>query len=520
MALTDGKLIRVNGAPAGGVQEMADATISAPLSVTAGTLSMSYTSGEFTTAGGMFALKATGITAGAFGGTVGSNSVLRGLTTDSKGRISAVVVGTESGGGGSVETGAMLFWPDSEAPTGYLEANGAEVSQTTYSDLYAVVGSKFNYTRNIYTNAQPWRQQYQFNVASNPTVSWTTGTSLPGELGASQAIVTSNRVYLLGGYTGSTFVSTVYTAPINADGTLGTWTTGTSLPGALSTSQAIVTSNRVYLLGGYNGSAYVSTVYTAPINADGTLGTWTTGTSLPGALGESQAIVTSSRVYLMSGNNGSTHISTVYTAPINEDGTLGTWTTGTSLPGVLSLSQAIVTSSRVYLLGGYNGSTTVSTVYTAPINADGTLGTWTTGTSLPGALGFSQAIVTSNRVYLMGGNNGSAYVSTVYTAPINADGTLGTWTTGTSLPGELGYSQAIVTSSRVYLMGGDNGSAVVSTVYVSNFAGGRNDYMNPAASYLPGTPSSGNFFLPNVQADLLNNFTDGDRHYIYPIIKT
>jgi hypothetical protein len=72
-------------------------------------------------------------------------------------------------------------------------------------------------------------------------------------------------VYLLGGYNGSAYVSTVYTAPINSDGTLGTWTTGTSLPGALSHSQAIVTKNRVYLLGGYNGSAYVSTVYTAPI---------------------------------------------------------------------------------------------------------------------------------------------------------------------------------------------------------------------------------------------------------------
>ena len=46
-------------------------------------------------------------------------------------------------------------------------------------------------------------------------------------------------------------VSTVYTAPINADGTLGTWTTGTSLPSVLCSSQAIVTKNRVYLLGGY-----------------------------------------------------------------------------------------------------------------------------------------------------------------------------------------------------------------------------------------------------------------------------
>jgi len=79
----------------------------------------------------------------------------------------------------------------------------------------------------------------------------------------SQVIVTNNRVYLLGGYS-DVAVSTVYTAPINGDGTLGTWTTGTSLPGVLYGSQVIVTNNRVYLLGGYIGVA-VSTVYTAPI---------------------------------------------------------------------------------------------------------------------------------------------------------------------------------------------------------------------------------------------------------------
>ena len=320
-------------------------------------------------------------------------------------------------------------------------------------------------------NAKPWKQQYDFNFEDNGDITgWTTGTSLPGELSLSQAIVTNNRVYLLGGSTSSGAVSTVYTAPINSDGTLGTWTTGTSLPEAMYASQAIVTNNRVYLLGGFTGSAAVSTVYTAPINSDGTLGTWTTGTSLPGVVSHSQAIVTNNRVYLLGGHDAD---STVYTAPINSDGTLGTWTTGTSLPGELSLSQAIVTNNRVYLLGGSTSSGAVSTVYTAPINSDGTLGAWTTGTSLPEALFYSQAIVTNSRVYLLGGYTSSA-VSTVYTAPINSDGTLGTWTTGTSLPGGLYISQAIVTNSRVYLLGGP----WVYTVYEAPFSGGKNDYLD------------------------------------------
>ena len=138
----------------------------------------------------------------------------------------------------------------------------------------------------------------------------------------------------------------------------------------------------------------------------------------------------------------------------------------------------------------------MSTVYTAPINTDGTLGTWTTGTSLPGALGLSQAIVTKNRVYLLGGHIGSGPTSTVYTAPINEDGTLGTWTTGTSLPGALGLSQGIVTRNRVYLLGGHNGSGYVSTVYTAPFSGGVNDY----SDYYNGTidvNDTDKFRLPN-----------------------
>ncbi len=426
--------------------------------------------------------------------------------------------------GGSIvgySTGDVIVRPTTTTPTGFLRCNGGQVSKTTYSSMYSLVGD--SYTPMIRVGSgQPWRQQYYINTTNTQYVgTWTTGTSLPGALAYSQAIVTSNRVYLLGGINGSGLVATVYTAPINADGTLGSWTTGTSLPVTLGMSQAIVTSNRVYLLGGHNGG-YASTVYTAPINADGTLGTWATGTSLPGALAYSQAIVTSNRVYLLGGFNGSAYVATVYTAPfttdftsngwttgtslpvgfsdsnaivtsnrvyllcgfaaggvgytpavytapINADGTLGTWTTGTSLPTAVLYSQPIVTFNKVHLLGGYLPSSTgyTSTVYTASINADGTLGSWTTGTSLPGALAYSQAIVTSNRVYLLGGINGSGYVATVYTAPINADGTLGTWATGTSLPGALARSQAIVTSNRVYLLGGDNGSIFVSTVYTA-----------------------------------------------------
>ena len=131
------------------------------------------------------------------------------------------------------------------------------------------------------------------------------------------------------------------------------------------------------------------------------------------------------------------------------------------------------------MLGGHNGFAHSSTTYTAPINADGTLGEWTTDAPLPTAVTCSQAVVTKDRVYLLGGLINSAYSPTVYTAPISADGTLGAWTTSTPLPADVYGSQAIVTSSKVYTLGSTTGAGTGKEVYQADFTGGTNDYVTP-----------------------------------------
>ena len=62
-----------------------------------------------------------------------------------------------------VPSGALFMWPTSTAPTGYLNCNGTAVSRTTYSTLFAVVGTTFGTgdgttTFNLpnYTNRMPY----------------------------------------------------------------------------------------------------------------------------------------------------------------------------------------------------------------------------------------------------------------------------------------------------------------------------------------------------------------------------
>jgi len=339
-------------------------------------------------------------------------------------------------------------------------------------------------------SGQPWRQQYDINLLqSGDIIGWKTGTPLPDVLSYSSVIVTKNRVYLLGGWNAKDVISTTYTANINEDGTLGEWTIGPSLPGKLAMSQAVIIKNRVYLLGGYILDA-LSVVYTTIINNDGTLGEWTTDTSLPGPLCLSSAIVTKNHIHLLGGvtinnyefanhkltNNNLT--STVYTATINEDGTLGEWTTGQPLPNALAYSSATVTKDRVYLLGGFDTYDVTSVVYTAPINDDGTLGKWVLDKPLPIQLGNTTTIVTKNRVYLFGSLVKSSVANLyAYTSNIKDDGTLEEWVATTPLPNKASQSQLIVTKNHIHMLGGsDSKFNIASAVFTASISGGLNDY--------------------------------------------
>lgn len=345
-------------------------------------------------------------------------------------------------------------------------------------------------------SGKPWQQQYQINTTQTDDITgWITDSSvLSTTVSNSSVVVTKNYVYLIGGMTGvsNTIINTVQYAPINSDGTLGSWTTGTNFPINIYLSHSAVIGDKVYILGGHNGTNATSNVYMSKINSDGTLGAWVEVLSLASVIYQSQVVVTRNKIYLLGGRlNNTTYVSTVQFATVFPDGSLSSWTTGTALPIALGVSQAVVTKNRVYLLGGYINTTTLtSNIYTATVNSDGSLGNWSVSGTLPSVLAGTQAIVTKNTVYLLGGGNAPGVPNNIiYKASINSDGVIGTWVQGTSLPGNLYASQAIVAKNRVYLLGGNDGTSV-STIYSAPILEGSNDYSSYYAA------DSTNYLMP------------------------
>jgi hypothetical protein len=226
-----------------------------------------------------------------------------------------------------------------------------------------------------------------------------------------------------------------------------------AVPGASSTSAFAITT------GGYDGGANTNAVLAINLNQDGTVGnstntTWTITTNpLPTTLAHhamAEADDTNSLVaagtryiYVIGGQMNSTDIpggtNTVYIASVDSTtGAVGTWSTSTNqLPKSLFGLSATVHNGYLYVAGGLdtNGNP-VTAVYSAPINADGTIGTWTTSTNtLPSARAFGTMFVFGGIIYYVNGDPNASILPNaqevgdkdVYYASA-LRGVVGTWT--------------------------------------------------------------------------------------------
>jgi N-acetylneuraminic acid mutarotase len=303
-------------------------------------------------------------------------------------------------------------------------------------------------------------------TATSPIGTWTTTTSLPQAFGHAPAVVYNGRVYMAGGEgpSGGNIRTTVYYATIQADGSLSVWSTTTLLPQSRHYHAMVEANGYLYVIGGS-----VNSIQYARINADGSLGSWTT-TTMPTQLASPVAAVTGGRLYVLGGCSGSACQKTVYYTTVNVDGSLGPWTTTTPLPQNVSWSGAVVTNGRIYVAGGYIGNSTYTTAtYSAVINADGTLGSWNTLTPLPQAVGNHVVLLSGDKIFVLGGWNGSNSQKWVYYASLQADGTLGSWMAATDLPQRLHDHSGVAYEGRLYILGGFNHSVLAyqSTAYVT-----------------------------------------------------
>jgi N-acetylneuraminic acid mutarotase len=230
-------------------------------------------------------------------------------------------------------------------------------------------------------------------------------------------------------------------------------------------ASAAMMNGRLFVAGGCTGAtdctSPVSTVSSAPVDANGTVGTWTDQAALPQARGWGKLVALNGSLYYIGGqDSANTAQSTVYfTTP--SGGTVTSWSSASNaLPQARSKFGVASWNGRIYVVGGLNaaGSPT-NTIYQTPqLFSGGNISSaWlATSTTLPVARSGLASVAYANNLYVFGGidTNGNYLSDSSYSQLNSATGSAGDWRYSTTLPKQLADAEAVAANGYIYLVGG------------------------------------------------------------------
>lgn len=355
------------------------------------------------------------------------------------------------------------------------------------SFAYVMGGCSSGAPPNGCTNLQTSVQTFQiYNNDSGAPAGYSTAahtySTNPNRIGAS-ATVLNGYIYVAGGCTSTsdctTAVSNVAYAAIDAQGAIGTWSnTSASLPAVRTWGKLVSAGGSLYYIGGQSSTATDerAEVYYATPTA-GNVSSWATAANgLPAARTKFGATVWNNRIYVTGGLNGSAApTSTVYVSPqLSSGGNItSAWSTGSASFNVArSGTTAISYANNIYILGGYDGSNYLSDVQYAQIDSsNGSVGSWTYTTSLPGPLSQSDGFAINGYIYLLGGRSADTICqSATLVAPISANTTIATgnhptgvgqwFQTNQKYSGNRYGNAAVYYDGKAYVLGGACGSTL------------------------------------------------------------
>jgi hypothetical protein len=283
--------------------------------------------------------------------------------------------------------------------------------------------------------------------------------------------VIGKYLYALGGTGATGILEDVERAPIEADGSIGSFAavSGAALTEPRSGHTAEMIGRYLYVIfGSARGELALNRVERAPLDVDGTLGSFEDITPRDAIASESRghsSTVVGDYLYVFGGSNNFGSRRRGQRAALNAGGALGMFATVSSVTQASPRAghTATVIGNYLYLIGGTAAGAGASTgVERASINADGSLGPFNNvpGIALTTPRRQQATAVISNYLYVLGGDEGGS----IERAAIQADGSLGEFSRvmGISLSVPRFFHTTAALQDQLYVFGGTNGSSVSS----------------------------------------------------------
>ncbi|HET7090927.1 MAG TPA: hypothetical protein VFL17_20035, partial [Anaerolineae bacterium] len=315
---------------------------------------------------------------------------------------------------------------------------------------------------------------------------WITTTNATGFIPRWEhaAIAAHNRIYVFGGRTAASTLTSIQHANVLATHNLSNWVTATvSLagiyPAGISALSAATLNDYVYLIGGYSANEFTgitSTVSFARIQSDGSLGSFGKTAPLPQGLSRTDTAVLNGRIYVVGGRgaNSQGRKTVYYAQPNPTNGQIAQWLTATGqLPYPAFGHEAFTAGPYLYAVSGISGTNTVipNVYFATPDAGTGDTGGWTATEVMPLSLYEAASVSFGGQLYSTGGSASLAGTPSdfVGVALPNDDGTIDQWfNTALIFPPRFSHASVINQDGWIYVIGGTLGSLQPITQSIVN----------------------------------------------------
>jgi hypothetical protein len=295
------------------------------------------------------------------------------------------------------------------------------------------------------------------------------------------AVVQANGyIYMIAGLDGKKFLKTTEYAKIGPDGSLGPWKPGPSLNEKRAWMEATVHDGYVYVVGGANSpherdvyaSNLLASVERARIRPDGTLSPWEielNSMAVPRRC--NKVALWNNHIYAIGGFAG-VMLDSIDRAEIQKDGVVGKWVVDTEKMLEAHYVNGVKAKNGVlYVFGGHEKvrGAGLTTVEWSKIADTGELGPWKYTSPLQvGRYGLGTASH-GDYFYALGGITGMKYLDSIEKARVEPDGELSPWKFTSALSMyRINYSVAVY-KDWIYVIGGKNGTGYLTSVEYATF---------------------------------------------------